>query len=189
MVAKLVCDTGKGAFMPVEIFVQISMIISARTALGAGNSCGENPFTKSEADPRITQFGFTSGTSVRCFRYLRSSDFSELKQDLVAWHYCLTLHVRYEWTALALSLMVWSSTQPGMSLQLSGATCVQTIGQMDSADTAIRASIMLHGYPPSGPQDLGSDSMFTPQASSKKKALRTRGSLTVRPTLAPLSVH
>ena len=161
--------------MPEEIFVQISMIISARTALGADNSCGENSFTKSEVDPRVTQFGFTSGTSVRCFNYLRPSAFSELEHDLVVWHYCLTLHVRYEWAALALSLMDWSSTQSGMSLQLSGVTCVRTIGHMDSADAVIRASIMLHGYPPSGPQDLGSDSMLIPRANSKTKHAKLRG--------------
>jgi len=128
MVAKLVCDTSEDAFMPEEIFVHIRMILAARTALGADNSCGENLFTESEVDPRVIQFGFNSGIPVRCFNYLRSSDFSELKQDLVVWHYCLTLHVRYEWAALALSLMDWSSTQSGMSLQLSGVTCVQTIG-------------------------------------------------------------
>ena len=86
MVAKLVTMISENAFIPTEILVQISLVTPGEAALGADINHGEKLFTESEVDPRAIQFGFNSGTSARCFNYLRPSDFSELKQDLSLIH-------------------------------------------------------------------------------------------------------
>ena len=82
MVAKLVSEISENAFIPEEIFFQISAFGSAQTARGADINHGENLFTESEVDPRVIQFGLNAGTSVRCFNYLRFTDISDAEKNL-----------------------------------------------------------------------------------------------------------
>ena len=56
MVAKLVSMISENAFIPDDIFFQISVVRSAQTALGADINHGENLFTESEVVPRVIQF-------------------------------------------------------------------------------------------------------------------------------------
>ena len=166
MVAKLASEFSESAFIPEEIFFQSSAIRSAQTALGADISHGENLFTESEVDPRVIQFGFNSGTSGRCFNYLKFTDITNARTDIEVWHQCVKWQVIDEWAVSALSLTGWPRTQSGMSLQLSGFTCVQAIGHTGSADTEIRTSIVLHSNLQSGHQDHGSDGTLIPRAHS-----------------------
>ena len=119
MVAKLVSVISESAFIPEEIVVQISVIISGEASLGAVVNHGENLLAEAEFVPRVIQFGFNSGTSGRCFNYFEFPDISGAMRDSEVWHYCLTWHVRDEWAVSALSLIDGSSAQSGMSLQLS----------------------------------------------------------------------